>query len=197
MRNLGHDYALRGGVLNRKLASKGRLKRARAKFARLARLRTRGPRRAKKRPPPLQGVTRVGIAPMISFVVETRTPPQAVQRSLETMVRESVGAPRGAGRDAAPTILGIKRLGHDVEMLTARPLQRYAKEWWLWATREHQPMAARPALVPLTNLLRACEAAAAEYAGLARRTIASANPITYELRAMLAWSHGSGRRRAP
>ena len=40
--NLGHAYALRDGVLNRKLASTGRIKRkiARAKFARLARLRT-------------------------------------------------------------------------------------------------------------------------------------------------------------
>ena len=130
---------------------------------------------------------------MISFIVETRTPPQAVQCSWETMLRKSVGAPRGVGRDVAPAILDLKRSGHVIEMLVAMPLLRYAKEWWLRATREHQPMAAKPALVPLTTLLRAREAVAAEHAGLARRTIASANPITYALRAasLAAWQWAS------
>ena len=77
-----------------------------------------------------------------------------------------------------PAILGFKRLGQDMDALAGKPLTRYATAWWLWPTRDLQPIGARPALVPLNRLLRACGEAAAEIEGARKGAgIASASPI--------------------
>ena len=87
-----------------------------------------------------------------------------------------------------------KRYPFDAEAVLAKPLVKYAAEWWSWTIRRREQPEDRRELVPAPALCQAFCAAVEAIAGTAARLRFAASPV---VRAVRAAQGGAGVRKAP